>query len=91
MVRGRKVTYAKLHAGCFVGGSAGDLGSTLPPMNKTLSLSMFTTAEGLFINANGVEAIIPWANVQVAKLGPEESDTENVKPIKLASKKDNAA
>lgn len=62
----REVKYAKFHAGLFIPGGPGNVGDTLPSSSKTLNVKMFATAEGLFVNANNVEALVPWPNVIVA-------------------------
>lgn len=71
---GRKIKYVKLHGGdAFIPGIGG-LGSTLPPQNKALNMVMTHTREGVHVNVlNGKsEAIIPWANIQLAAYLPEE-------------------
>lgn len=72
-LNGRAISYAKLQTGTFIPGF-GNIGDTLPPMGKTLNLQMLHTDPGLYVNINNfkAEALIPWANVQVALYTSEE-------------------
>lgn len=66
----RAVKYVKLHSTVFLPG-VGDLTATLPPTTKNYQLELSTCSEGIFIKRGEVEAVVPWANVQCAVLGPE--------------------
>jgi len=73
----RQVKYARMQTGVYIPGLAGELGTVFPPSNKTLdNLTMVTTVEGLhisFIYKNvGKELLIPYANVALMDLLPEE-------------------
>lgn len=67
----RKITYVKLHQAAFLPG-VGEINSTLPAPNKSHKLDMFHTEEGVLLQINGKEALIPWPNVVIAALAPEE-------------------
>lgn len=71
----RKVTYAKFHQSLFIPG-IGTLGDSLPSPVKAFDTSMETSAEGLYIKINTAEAIVPWANVVLAKLAAEEKSSK---------------
>lgn len=66
------VTYAKLHTNIYLPNIAGELGSTLPPSNKTVDAKMFLAKDGLEVsifyrNAN-TTFLVPYANIQVMVL-----------------------
>lgn len=71
----RRVTAAKLHDLNVVIPGVGAMNVTnLPPQNKSYnSFHMYYTEHGLELEINGVESIIPLANVQIAILAPEET------------------
>lgn len=71
MTLGRRIVYAKLHETVHLP-NTGNLSDTLPPSMKQFDLKMFHTNEGLFLQVNGVEAVVPWANVKIAQYAPEE-------------------
>lgn len=77
----RKVKSLKAHSAIFIpGGGAQNLGDTLPPSNKTIvGLEMFFSTEGVLVRIPGRdEVILPWANLQVAVLGPETVEAPKV-------------
>jgi hypothetical protein len=73
----RNVKYVKFHQGLFIMG-VGNVGDTLPsPSISFTKLEMKAQPEGIYLNVAKIgsvvtEAIVPWANVVVAALGPEE-------------------
>lgn len=73
----RKVKYARLQTGMYIPGLTGELGNTLPPSNKTLdNLDMTALEASLLVSFTykGIkkEILIPYGNVVLADLVPEE-------------------
>lgn len=70
----RIVSHAKLHDLNVVIPGLGSLNmTTLPPVNKTFkSFSMHFSELGLTVEINGIESLIPAANVQFVSFAPEE-------------------
>ncbi len=68
----RVVTYVKCHATLFIPG-AGNLDSTLPPKSRTVPCEMKTTEAGVYTKIGATEFVVPYANIIVLQLGPEES------------------
>lgn len=70
----KKVKYARLHTGIFIP-DVGDLGSTLPPKNKTFDLDMsygeLDGLEGLHIVCKGQALIVPPGNISLCVFAPE--------------------
>ena len=79
----RRVIRARLHSNLFLGGSAGELGDSLPPANKTLDgLSLTALGDhgvegGLLVEFKvrgvSISALIPSANIKHLELAPEET------------------
>lgn len=85
-----KVTYAKLHTNLFLGG-IGDLGSVLPPLGRSLNLSMeFDPGVGLYVVAHDEVkharrlALIPASSVAYVIYQEEEPSS---KVVDLGNKK----
>lgn len=72
----KTITYAKLHGTDAFIPEVGGLGTTLPPVNKTMELKMYAGTNGLELviayKGHPIECLIPWANVQICKYGPME-------------------
>ncbi len=68
----REVSHASFHTALHMPhANVGNIGTTLPSANKSWAkLSMHAAPEGLLVNINGHEAIVPWANVVIAALKP---------------------
>lgn len=60
---GRKIKLAKFHVDLFI--TPVNVGNMLPSSKKNFTnLYMEHTSEGVYINLNGSEALVSWANVQ---------------------------
>ena len=68
----RHVTLARFHQSIHVPG-VGELGNTIPIASKAASRNwkMRTESQGLHVDVNGIEILVPWANVVMAQLGEE--------------------
>lgn len=72
----RKVTFVRFHQGLHLP-SVGNVGDSLPGNSKTYSkLDMWAYSAGLQIDiayaGRSTCILVPWANVIVAELGPEQ-------------------
>lgn len=84
----RKVAYAKLHGTeAFIPG-VGQIGSTLPPTNKSMELTMYYTELGLeyTIQHGGkrYEGAFPSANLQIVVYDTSSSVSGNVLDLNKA-------
>lgn len=71
----RTVNFVRTHSKIFHP-SLGDLGDVLRPTgtaNKTLELKMYTGDHGVYIESKGLTLLIPYGNIQLAVVGPDEA------------------
>lgn len=70
----RQVKYVRFQTSLFVPG-AGDVGLALPNPSRHIDFKAISSAEGVILTMKGRESLVPWANVVIAELGEEISQT----------------